>query len=700
MALTLATLISACSDASEPLNVASEDTSSNSSEVPRAQTVRYEITTTVVPEVQEREGAKPPAPLEEAAANEVIATSTTDAKPASDRGNESGDEDIEYATYVMLSPETGPVSLDERILRADIIARATLTSVSTSTPYLLDKDTGTTTEQYVSALELRFDAHEYLKGSRGDTLVVVLPMSSQDYYPSASEAVAAARDWLPERDTRWDGREAIIFLQNPISSQAESARSGSNIYVFSVHQWGEDLAHDIGTAYANHDRYTDTYSIRSEKNRVWLPATSASGSGASEPSFYLEEPSSGAVGASGAGVSGMSLSDLKSRVKEMGDLLKQGEGVDGYRKCLEEKYANERAIQTLGLEGIWTEASVSFPSGLPAGNVFSEGRFFGGNGVAGYKIPFFAGPDTHLFGIKVEDDDDDSRSYSAIARIKRPLPGGTYEVHYNVQQRFFIPCDYIQNSYLRWNVHVTAPAGTLHEAFFDPVVIGSAVGADSDNGVLKPASFIFEGVGDLSVNRIAWESGKVGMELAPHGRLTGHHIDFIALDGSVALRLDFDDSTATTTEGGGNALTWGVCEQPWRDRDLLMLRISESGTDLSGATNDLSCDAGPVATPSPSTSTSQFAERNLVAEPTHDSITLLWDALDTDAVTGYRILRRVQGLTEFREIAEVGRDSTVYVDTADIEPDTHYIYRIRAIVVEGAEAVADSRVTIRTPASQ
>ena len=207
-------------------------------------------------------------------------------------------------------------------------------------------------------------------------------------------------------------------------------------------------------------------------------------------------------------------------------------------------------------------------------------------------------------------------------------------------------------------------------------------------------------MGDLSAKRIAWESGKVGMELAPHGRLTGHHIDFIALDGSVALRLDFDDSTATTTKGGGNALTWGVCEQPWRDGDLLMLRISESGTDLSGATNDLSCDAGPVATPSPSTSTSQFAERNLVAEPTHDSITLLWDALDTDAVTGYRILRRVQGLTEFREIAEVGRDSTVYVDTADIEPDTHYIYRIRAIVVEGAEAVADSRVTIRTPASQ
>ncbi len=88
-----------------------------------------------------------------------------------------------------------------------------------------------------------------------------------------------------------------------------------------------------------------------------------------------------------------------------------------------------------------------------------------------------------------------------------------------------------------------------------------------------------------------------------------------------------------------------------------------------------------------------------MAEATHDSVTLRWDALDTDAVTGYRILRRVQGLTEFRKIAEIGRDSTIYVDSADIEPDTHYIYRIRAVIADGAYPVADSRVAVVTPAS-
>ena len=42
-------------------------------------------------------------------------------------------------------------------------------------------------------------------------------------------------------------------------------------------------------------------------------------------------------------------------------------------------------------------------------------------------------------------------------------------------------------------VTVTAPAGTVHEAFFDPVVIGSGVGADASNGVLEPKAFRWAG---------------------------------------------------------------------------------------------------------------------------------------------------------------------------------------------------------------
>ena len=73
------------------------------------------------------------------------------------------------------------------------------------------------------------------------------------------------------------------------------------------------------------------------------------------------------------------------------------------------------------------------------------------------------------------------------------------------------------------------------------------------------------------------------MRLSPHTRLANHHADFIALDGSIALRLDFDDASETGA-GANRALRWKVNAQPWSDGDMLMLRISESPADPTGPT--------------------------------------------------------------------------------------------------------------------
>ena len=485
--------------------------------------------------------------------------------------------------------------------------------------------------------------------------------------------------------------------------------------MFPIHRDAYGSVYDSGTAYAIHEEYVDTYSIRSEMNKVWLPATSTSGSGvsgASEPSFYLEDPPpSGASGASGtsshsSSVSSISLSDFRSRVKAMDDLVKEGEGVTGYRECLIAKRFTVRDLSYQSLTatgpGPYFNFDLYMSSGLSVGSVVDEGQIFGGKSRE-YSKAFFTGPDADLFMEEIEDNDNDpSTGYSEVTKIKRPLPRGTYEVHYNAQSPVFFPCDFHLEPYPRWYVHVAAPDGTLHEAFFDPVAdtSTSAIGADGENGVLKPASFTFEGVGTTTIERIEWGSSRTRMELSSPAPLTDYHIDFIALDGSVSLRLDFDDATATTTEGGGSALIWGVCDQPWQDGDLLMIRMSESPADLSGAINDRLCVSNPVSLPTPAPPGPWPRGRSLAAEATHDSVTLSWEALDTDAVTGYRILRQIQGQSEFRQIAEVGRDSTVYVDTTDIAPNTHYIYRIRAIVAEGAEPVADSRVAVVTPASQ
>ena len=179
---------------------------------------------------------------------------------------------------------------------------------------------------------------------------------------------------------------------------------------------------------------------------------------------------------------------------------------------------------------------------------------------------------------------------------------------------------------------VSALPGILHEALFDPVETGSAVGAGANDGVLDPASFTLEGAGSVSINRIDWQSGRVEIELEPHSTagFANHHVDFIAPDGSNALRLDFDDAIEVERDGT-RALAWNVCDRPWEDGDLLMLRMRTSASDLTGATNDSSCSP----------------PQNLTATSTHGSVTLTWDAPDDDTVTGYRIFRRQPGQETF-----------------------------------------------------
>ena len=183
----------------------------------------------------------------------------------------------------------------------------------------------------------------------------------------------------------------------------------------------------------------------------------------------------------------------------------------------------------------------------------------------------------------------------------RPLPVGEYDFTQKIYGLLSVACEHHSEQGIA-TITVTAPDGVLHEAFFDPVEVGAAVGADASSGVLEPASFEVEGVGATSIVRIAWESasagtgeaGRVRMEFSPSGPpLVGHHVDFIALDGSVVLRLSVDDA-AHAVEGDGTTLTWGVCKQPWKAGDKLMLRISESGADITGATNDAEClSSGP-----------------------------------------------------------------------------------------------------------
>ena len=144
-----------------------------------------------------------------------------------------------------------------------------------------------------------------------------------------------------------------------------------------------------------------------------------------------------------------------------------------------------------------------------------------------------------------------------------------------------------------WTVTVTAPPGTLHELYFDPVTVGTTVAADSTNGVLEPPSFTGADGATSTISSLAWEpsatssgsaSGSVGVEVVAsdlNAALDEHILDFIALDGTVSLSLDVFDATVESQPASGTStqthtLTWTVSRQPWTAGDKLMVRIREA----------------------------------------------------------------------------------------------------------------------------
>ncbi len=88
-------------------------------------------------------------------------------------------------------------------------------------------------------------------------------------------------------------------------------------------------------------------------------------------------------------------------------------------------------------------------------------------------------------------------------------------MEFNYQMPYQIPCDYRPESIYKDEVTAVAPAGTLHEAFFDPVAVGTAVKADGSNGVLKPTSFTVGGTA-TEITSLDWANNQVVLTLGTH----------------------------------------------------------------------------------------------------------------------------------------------------------------------------------------
>ncbi len=465
-------------------------------------------------------------------------------------------DSVAVAPSSAMVPPGGQVGLNERVFEAAVIARGSLISTNATAENIGMDSNGATT--YLGMLEFKFRVLEYLKGTGGDELVVFVTDQLDRTYATMELALEAAQSWKRDRDARWDDREALIFAETPAGSSGQVTR-----YSFGPYGYIEAYALDSG-------------------NRVWLPSVSSGASGSASSGdlrFLLEEPDGGGPsgGASGTG-SGqpetISVSEMKALIAKLEKWRKDGEGIDGYLECIRASFGEEAYINGKKERGesLNTRFDYYLDSGLPArtvidtGAIPTDGKFW----LGGKDKAFFTTESDRFI-------------------LARPLPAGEYLVYDNYQWPDLIPCDYYPEEYR--DVHasyvtVTAPTGTLHELFFDPMTVGATIVADATNGVLKPVTFTDANGGSTTLSSIGWEStstgsgqsGMVKVEVVPDDALAGHVVDIIELDGSVSLSLDVADATVDPSTGSGQAvaLSWRVSSQPWEDGDKLMVRIREA----------------------------------------------------------------------------------------------------------------------------
>ncbi len=488
-------------------------------------------------------------------------------------------------------PYFGVESIEEIILRSDTIARVELLSKSTS----VEQAASTA---WVPKLEFRFRVVEYLKGSGPKEITAFV----HSIWATEAEARAALPLQSTGHDSRWDDREAVVFLSSDWDAEDLPSLPAAGKY-------------RMGWMWSG-NRNEDGYTVASRWSKLWLPAAQSSGSTdgtrsteTNDPLFLLDVPGASSTGGRSASTQTQTgptihLSALKTKIGALESELNAG-GTEAYRACVRSFYERERVYRARieNPDTVDGRARRRFDheiaSGLPAGTLIHEDVAFGfapdNTGRTWYEgrnsdIVRFEASDfgTSTFINVVETPIGNLVDYKRRTVTTRPLPAGSYQFYLNNMDAGQLVCNMqpqYERNLLDHRLTVTrtdSPPRTLHEAFFDPVAIGNAVGADSSNGVLEPNAFALDGT-TTTISSLKWQDGAVTMTLSPTASLADYAIDFIDVNGTTTLSLTSDNASTT-------ALTWTVPDKPWADGDLLMLRIHKpistdatlSGLALSG----------------------------------------------------------------------------------------------------------------------
>ncbi len=684
----------------------------------------------------------------------LLTTACNDPQPKSDPGSDANDTEIEtgrpvesevseYATSQtstieepMLSDEDandteietgrpveieiseyapfGTSTIEELILSADVVAIASLVSVTSTT---LEGKPFTGNTEYKPLLIFEFRIHEYLKG-HGEDIVkvdVIQCCGLELWYIDRAAAISAAKGWNHSRDAERDSRPAVVFLTK--------------------HQKG-DFVRPIAGNFDHYEftapfaaAYADRISIESTENKPWLPSSSpvtgAAGLSFDDDALFLTKPpSDGATGSSDPD-STVSLGYIRSQLNAFAQAIKSNKDVPDYEECLQNKFYSDRQKAAAEAEYGGTPFSLgpfdlSIESGLPMGTNLMEGYVWGG-APKGYPEQRLTGKHAVLFENWIHDPDETPENgWQEGTRITRPLAAGVYKVFFNSRGYYWVGCDHWdEDADVSWVITVTTTRDVVHEAFFDPgEAENGEAGYDYEGvGVISPETFeLPRNGGKMTVDRIVWYEDSIEVEFQPHADLSLYEMHIIELDATRSLILPFG-SARVRGDGDNRSYVWDHCDQPWHDGDQLMIRIREAGAtgavgpsvyprECRAEEPGASGDASPM--PEPTTAAGPEGTAGSAADPAAPSIVdaeeegksveLFWAAPETDVgtIVGYRIYRVGPDDADLAVIVEnTGSTATSYLDDT-LDYGTTYRYAVAAVLSDGSTSAMSSVVSVTT----
>ena len=332
----------------------------------------------------------PPVPLQESVVVVPAAQNDPDALPYLLSLNNEVGSSMDYR---------GVQSLESNILESDVIARVSYLRKQSS--YVLRPDTSY--YPWTAMLEFRFTVHEYLKGTGPAEIGGIVYMT----FETEAQARAAATRIAAAHDSRWDSREAIVFLYSPSKEAVQT--------VHFLH-WGAALPTTSDQYLFGHmieltTQYTgEAYSVASAHRKLWLPAAetpSQDASGAQgraqtpdDKLFLLDAPAhaGGASGAVRVTLPTISQGSMKSKITALEAEANRG-GTPEYRKCVEISYRYENNLRRRAeLEGPFPHVRYTsdIGSGLPAGTLVRDIGDESAPSESEVGLSWFKGPDKDL----------------------------------------------------------------------------------------------------------------------------------------------------------------------------------------------------------------------------------------------------------------------------------------------------------------